>query len=149
MTLLFSFQVKADSFWMSKEETEDLRLLYFDPDETYLVPHVTRSFHNSLEFQRYIFDWTPSEKVTVMLQDFTDYGNASATSSPTNVLWVDVAPLNHSFETNPAVERMYMLMNHELVHIATFDVSNEQDRKWRRFFGGKPLPTSEHPETLF
>jgi len=149
LTLLFSFQVKADSFWMSKEETEDLRLLYFDPDETYLVPHVTRSFHNSLEFQRYIFDWTPSEKVTVMLQDFTDYGNASATSSPTNVLWVDVAPLNHSFETNPAVERMYMLMNHELVHIATFDVSNEQDRKWRRFFGGKPLPTSEHPETLF
>ena len=133
---------------MSEQETDDLRLLYFDPLTTYLVPHVTRSFHNSLQFQRYIFDWTPYEKPTVMLQDFGDYGNASAMSSPSNVLRVDVAPLKHTFETFPAVERMYMLMNHELVHLATFDVSNEQDRKWRHVFGGKPFPVNEHPETL-
>ncbi len=41
-----------------------------------------------------------------------------------------------------------MLMNHEMVHLATFDVSNEQDRRWRRFFGGKPYPVNEHPESL-
>lgn len=146
--LLFASQAKADSFWMDMQETDDLRLLYFDPFTTYLVPHVTRSFQNSLEFQRYIFDWHPHEKVTVMLQDFVDYGNAAALSSPTNTLWVDVAPLKHTFETFPAVERVYMLMNHELVHLATGDVSNETDRRWRRFFGGKPYPTEAHPESL-
>ena len=147
LTLLMVCRVEADSFWMNKQETDDLRLLYFNPS-SYLVPHVTLSYQNSLNFQKYIFDWTPSEKTTLMLQDFSDYGNAAATSSPTNVLWVEVSPLNHTFETFPAVERMYMLMNHELVHLATFDVSNEQDRKWRRFFHGKPLVVTEHPESL-
>jgi len=32
---------------LSSLETENLRLLYFDPTETYLVPHVTQSFENS------------------------------------------------------------------------------------------------------
>lgn len=147
--LVFATRAEAESFWMDMQETDDLRLLYFDPMTTYLVPHVTRSFQNSLQFQRYIFDWKPNEKVTVMLQDFVDYGNAAALSSPKNALWLDVAPLKHTFETFPAVERFYMLMNHELVHLATGDVSNEQDRKWRRFFGGKPYPTEMHPESLF
>jgi hypothetical protein len=147
LILLMVSRAEAKSFWMNKQETDDLRLLYFN-FSSYLVPHVTRSYQNSLNFQKYIFDWTPSEKTTLMLQDFSDYGNAAATSSPTNVLWVEVSPLNHTFETFPAVERMYMLMNHELVHLASFDVSNEQDRKWRRFFGGKPLVTNQHPESL-
>ncbi|MGD2128425.1 MAG: hypothetical protein PVJ33_14625 [Lysobacterales bacterium] len=133
---------------MSEQETDDLRLLYFDPQTTYLVPHVMRSYENSLQFQRRIFDWTPYEKTSIMLRDFSDYGNAATLSSPSNLMWVDVAPLNHTFETFPAVERIFMLMNHEMVHVATGDVSNEQDRKWRRFFGGKPYPLSKHPETL-
>ena len=147
LTLLMAFRAEADSFWMNMQETDDLRLLYFSPT-SYLVPHVTRSYQNSFEFQKYIFDWTPSEKTTLMLKDFSDYGNAAATSSPTNVLWVETSPLKHTFETFPAVERIYMLMNHELVHIATFDVANEQDRKWRRFFGGKPSAVRKHPESL-
>jgi hypothetical protein len=148
LVLLFTLRAEADSFWMNEQETDDLRLLYFHPLTTYLLPHVTRSYQNSLEFQRYIFDWTPYEKTTVMLQDFTDYGNGAAITSPTNVMWVNVAPLQHTFETFPAVERIYMLMNHELVHLATGDVSTEKDRKWRRFFGGKPFPENQHPESL-
>lgn len=148
LILITALRAEADSFWMSMLETDDLRLLYFDPSTTYLVPHVTRSYQNSLEFQKYIFDWTPSEKTTLMLQDFSDYGNAAATSSPTNTLWVEASPVMHTFETVPAVERIYMLMNHELVHLATWDVSNEQDRKWRRFFGGKPSAVRKHPESL-
>ncbi len=53
------------------QETEDLRLLYFDPATTYLVPHVTRSYQNSLNFQRRIFDWTLSEKTTLKIQDYS------------------------------------------------------------------------------
>ncbi len=148
LALLASFRAGADSFYLDMLETEDLRLLYFDPATTYLVPHVARSYQNSLNFQRGIFDWTPSEKTTLKIQDYSDFGNASATSTPTNVVRIEASPLPHTFETFPAVERMYMLMNHELVHLATFDVSNEQDRKWRRFFGGKPYPFTEHPESL-
>ena len=39
-------------------------------------------------------------------------------------------------------------MNHELVHVATTDIANAQDRAWRRFFGGKVPPQSQHPESL-
>jgi hypothetical protein len=145
---LISGGAGADEFEMDVLETDELRLLYFDPLTTYLTPHVIRSFHNSMEFQQDIFNWTPWERTTVMLQDFSDYGNAAALSSPRNLLWVDIAPLNHSFETFPAIERIYMLMNHELVHVATGDGWNEQDRKWRKIFRGKPSSTGKHPESI-
>ncbi len=43
-------------------ETDDLLLIYQDPFQTYLVPHISKSFHNSVEFQRYLFDWNPRRK---------------------------------------------------------------------------------------
>jgi hypothetical protein len=61
-------------FQMNKLETDDLRLLYFDPHQTWLTPHVGRSFHNSLDFQKQLFNWTPWDKTTLLLKDFTDYG---------------------------------------------------------------------------
>ncbi len=137
------------SFQMDQQLTEELRLLYFDPLTTHLVPHVTRSFYNSMEFQRRIFNWVPYDKPALMLQDFVDYGNAAALSAPHNLLWIDIAPINHTFETFPALERIYMLMNHELVHLATGDNANQRDLFWRKLFGGKPAATSKHPESIF
>lgn len=145
---LVSATVRADPFVMDVLETDDLRLLYFDPLQTYLVPHVGRSFHNSLEFQRYILDWTPWDKTTVMLRDFTDQGNAAAGVVPTNSVQLDIAPLSRVFETFSASERVYMTMNHELVHVGTMDGWNEQDAWWRRFFLGKPTPQQAHPESV-
>ena len=138
----------AGPFEMDVLETDELRLLYFDPFQTYLTPHVTRTYHNSLEFQKYIFDWTPYDKPTVILQDFSDYGHGAALVAPNNMLLVDIGPRNHTLETTPSSERFFMLMNHELVHISTLDAANEQDRKWRRFFGGKVRQTDEHPESI-
>lgn len=138
----------ADSVGLSVLETEELRLLYSDPFQTYLVPHVTRSYHNSLAFQKDIFDWTPYEKPTILLTDFSDYGNAGALVSPHNMVIIDIAPHSRTLETTPSSERFFQLMNHELVHIANLDVSNENDRKWRRFFRGKPRQIPEHPETI-
>ena len=132
---------------MSFLETPDLRLIWFD-DLAYLAPHAARTFANSLAWQRQRFGWKPSEKVTVLLMDFSDYGNASATVAPHNRLTFDVSPPSHAFETFPASERLYGLMNHELVHIAQGDLANDDDRRWRRFFGGKVQPTPDHPETL-
>lgn len=138
----------AQSFELDRLETEDMRLIYSDPLQTYLVPHVVRSFHNSMEFQKYIFDWTPWEKSSVLLTDFSDYGNARAGSVPFNFVQIDIAPLSRTFETFPASERIYMLMNHELVHLATGDVWSQQEAWWRKVFFGKPSPAQEHPESL-
>ncbi len=133
---------------MDVDETSEVRLLYFDPFQTHLAPHVIRNFHNSAEFQKRIFDWQPQEKATVILTDMSDYGNAGAGPSPYNGVSVSVAPLSRTLETMLSSEQIFMMMNHELVHIANSDVTNATDRRWRRFFGGKPRQTNRHPETV-
>jgi len=129
-------------------DTPDARLIYFDPTLTYLVPHSLRTFTNSLAWQRRVLGWQPWERTTVMLKDFADYGNASASPLPRNTLRFDIAPVSHAFETYSASERIYSLMNHELIHVATTDMWSEDERWWRRLFGGKVFPQSAHPETL-
>jgi hypothetical protein len=133
---------------MDKIETPELRLLYFDPTETYLTPHLERSFYNSLRFQERIFGWWPWERVTILLKDFSDYGNAAARSSPNDANIIDIAPLSRAFETFTSAERIYTYMNHELVHVATMDVWNKTDMAWRDFFQGKPMPLQDHPESI-
>jgi hypothetical protein len=128
-------------------ETPDVRLIYFD-QLRYLVPHAAQTFTNALAWQRRQFNWSPSEKTTLVLKDFADYGNARATPAPHNTLVFDVAPNSRAFETYPGSERMYSFMNHETTHIATNDVSNDEDKRWRRFFAGKVNPVPQNPETL-
>ena len=128
-------------------ETRDARLIYVDP-LAYLAPHALRTFENSFKWQQRVLGWVPYDRTTVLLKDFSDYGNASAGAAPRNSLAFDIAPLSLAFETYPASERMYSLMNHELVHVATMDMHTATERGWRRFFGGKILPQSPHPETL-
>jgi hypothetical protein len=133
---------------MSFIETKDLRLVYYD-GLGYLVPHAVRTYRNSLAWQRRTFSWVPSEPTTIVLNDVADYGNAAQNSAPRNRLIFDVAPESHAFETFPATERMYFLMNHEMVHVATGDVASAEDLRWRRFFLGKVNPQWQHPESLF
>lgn len=133
---------------LAKLETEDLRLIYIEGAQSYLVPHVARCFENSMRFQRKLFDFEPSEKVTVILTDFADYGNAGAGAVPRNGLLIEIAPMNFAYETYPSNERMNTLMNHELVHVANFDRPSGSDRFWRSVFGGKPAVTAKHPETI-
>ena len=134
---------------MSALETDDLRLVYLDPTQTYLAPWAARCFENSLRFHRKLFDYKPWEKPTVFLMDFADDGNAFATAIPKNFLGVQIAPQSFAYETYPSNERLNTLMNHELVHVAAQDKAAARDRAWRRFFGGKVIETSEHPETIF
>jgi len=145
---LLQTQTSAAPFEMDVSETDDLRLLYLDPFQTHLLPHIIRTYYNSLKSQRDRFDWEPYEKPTILLSDFTDYGNASASVSPYNLVLIDIAPMSRTLENTSSSERFFMYMNHELVHIATMDASNQQDRKWRRFFGGKVMRTDSHPETI-
>ena len=146
--LLVGIAGRGDAQGLGTLETNDHRLLYFDPTETYLVPHVARSFENAMDRHRYIFDYEPYEKITTLLTDFGDYGNASASAVPRNSLILDIAPLSTTFETLTGSERFYMLMNHELTHIVTTDKATKTDRRMRKLFGGKVTPVSEHPETI-
>jgi hypothetical protein len=132
---------------LSYVETKDLKLIYFD-SLGYLVPHAVRTFTNALAWQRRMYGWEPSEPTVVLLKDLADYGAAATVEVPRNRMFVDVAPMSHAFETDPASERMYSLMNHELVHLAQGDIANDEDRRWRSFFLGKVSPQSQNPESL-
>jgi hypothetical protein len=146
--LWFANATSAAPFEVDVVETDDVRLIYLDPFQTHLVPHVLRNVHNSLAFQKRVFGWQPYEKPTIVLTDLSDYGNAGAFATPYNSLHVFIAPTSRTLETNPSSERIFMFMNHETVHLANLDVANRQDLRWRRFFGGKPAQTDRHPESI-
>jgi len=110
---------------MSYVETRDLKLIYFDALD-YLAPHAIRTFTNSLAWQRQMFGWVPSEATVILLKDFADYGNAAAATAPHSRLVFDIAPQSHAFETYPASERLFSLMNHEMVHVVQGDIASEQ-----------------------
>jgi hypothetical protein len=133
---------------LSTIKTADLELLYFDPAQTYLTPYVARTFEHSIAFQEKLFGWKPWDRTTVLLKDFSDYGNAAARASPNNAILLDVAPIAQTFETFSPGERFFTLLNHEPVHVATMDVWNQTDARWRRLFHGKPMPIEQHPESI-
>jgi hypothetical protein len=140
--------VSSHAQGLSEIQTEDLRLLYRDGSQSYLVPHAGRCFENSLRFQRWLFNYDPSQKIVVLLNDYSDEGNASATGTPHDVLLIETAPINVAFETVTPNERLNFIMNHELVHIATVDQTARRDRFFRTLFDGKVIPVAEDPESI-
>ena len=151
LALVVSFLVavpKPAAAQLIEERTPDLRLIYLDGTESYLVPHATRTTLNSLAFHKKLFGFEPQEELTVLLLDMSDAGNAGATSVPTNMVRVQIAPLGFSFETMPANDRINTIMNHELVHVVTMDQASRLDRRFRRLFGGKVMPVREQPESI-
>jgi hypothetical protein len=138
----------ASGFHLSTLETKNLSLLYIDPIQTYLTPYLGRAFENALAFHEKEFHWKPWERTTILLKDFSDYGNAAALGSPSNMVLLDVAPLSLSMETFSPGERFFTLNNHELAHVAAIDVWNSHDALWRHLLGGKPVPLQKHPESI-
>jgi hypothetical protein len=138
----------ASGFHLSTLETKNLSLLYLDPPQTYLTPYLGRAFENSLAFHQKNLRWKPWERVTILLKDFSDYGNAAALGSPSDMVLLDIAPLSLSMEAFSPGERFFTLMNHELTHVGTIDVWNSHDAVWRHFLGGKPTPLQKHPESI-
>jgi hypothetical protein len=147
LLLLLPVAASADDnpLGMSYVETPDVRIVYFDALRD-LVPHAARTALNSIAWQRRTYDWRPSQKPTILLTDFSDYANAVA--APQSRLILDVAPLSHAFESYPATERMYTLMNHELNHVSQGDIGSSTEAAWRRRFLGEVAPISANPETL-
>ena len=133
---------------LAQLETPDIRIVYIESAHAFLVPHAARSFLNALAFQRALFEFTPSEKPTILLVDLTDTGGGAAGSVPRNNVRVQIAPLSHVFETMAPHERMTLLANHELVHVVTMDQATGRDLFFRRLFAGKVMPIDDQPESI-
>lgn len=129
-------------------QTEDLSLVYYDPAHAYVTPHLSRCFENSMRFHRKLFDYRPSEPVTVLLQDFDDFGFAGASALPFNYLTIGIEPFEYVYETSPTNERLNWVMSHELLHIVASDQASPRDHFFRKLFGGKVVATDEQPISL-
>jgi hypothetical protein len=145
LTLVFAAPAVAQ---LATVETDGMRLVYVPGGDAYLVPHAARTFLNSLDFQKKLFGFEPSEDISVLLLDLQDGGNASATAVPRNAVTVYIAPLSYAFETIAGNDRMNLIMNHELVHVAAMDQATAGDRAFRRLFQGKVVPVPEQPESI-
>ncbi len=130
-------------------ETKNLSLIYYSKGHEYIVPHLARSFENALQSHEKRFDYKSAEKITILLEDFGDFGNAGAISIPNNYIKVSLAPFSFVYEIRPANERMNWMMNHELVHIVASDKAAASDRFFRKLFAGKIIPTPEDPLSIY
>lgn len=129
-------------------DTEYLRAIYYAKEHEPLVPHLARSFENSLGFHRKLFGWTPSEPIVVLLQDFGDYGHGGTSTVPWNFISIGIEPFDYVYETMPANERLNWLMHHELVHVVATEKASAKERFWRRALAGKPAPTADNPLSM-
>jgi hypothetical protein len=133
---------------LKTREGENVRLIYFGED-SYVIPHLARSFHNSLRFHHRMFGYQPSEKINIILQDMDDYGYAGATTMPHNYVTLGIEPFEHVYETCPTNERFSWVMNHELVHLVASDMATGSDLFFRKLFQGKVTATDEDPLSIW
>ncbi len=132
----------------SEIETPSQRLISYGSATSYMVKYVGSCVENSLRYHERMFNYTPSEKVNVIMHDMNDYGNAGASTIPRDFVMLAIAPSNFVYETSPANERINTTMNHEFVHIATLDQAAGMDNFYRSVFFGKVAEESANPVTM-
>ncbi|HEY2805676.1 MAG TPA: hypothetical protein VGI92_07460, partial [Gemmatimonadales bacterium] len=145
---LWLFAPRAAVAQFQTLDTHDMRLVYTSSLQSYLVPQVARSFENSLQFHRRLFNWTPPGKINLLMHDLWHYGNAGASPLPENHITVGIEPYDHDYESAPAQERMISSLNHEMAHIVTVDKASSSDRLFRSIFFGKVTPNAEAPLSM-
>jgi hypothetical protein len=129
-------------------ETSDMRVIYYDPEHAYIMPHLARCFANSMAFYYDFVGYTPYEHVTILLQDFDDYGYAGTSTIPNNYLTLGIEPFEYVYETCPTNERFNWVMSHELWHVVASEQASHTDRVFRGIFQGKVLADSDDPESM-
>jgi hypothetical protein len=129
-------------------ETEHLRVVYYDEEQYYIIPHLARSYENSMGFYRGFFGYTPSEQVTVFFQDFDDYGYAGTSTIPNNYITLGIEPFEYVYETCPTNERINWVMMHELMHVVASENATGADEFFRAVMFGKVNAQPENPESI-
>ena len=77
-----------------------MRVVYYDPEHAYILPHLARCFENSMDFYYGFVGYTPYEQVTILLQDFDDYGYAGTSTIPNNYLTLGIEPFEYADKTH-------------------------------------------------
>lgn len=144
--LLSAAQTNASG--LKQIETEHMRLIYFGGAPEFLSPHVGRCFENAYRYHTKFWDYEPSEKVTVIMYDAGDYGNAGALATPTNRVLFMIAPLSTAYETSPVNERVNTIMNHELTHVVALDKAAGSEKFFRGLFAGKVVAKADNPLSI-
>lgn len=147
LCLLIGHTDKAKSQFKAVH-TEDLNLIYYNFGHEYLLNHTIRSYTNALRFHQEKFQYELTEPVTVIMSDFGDFAQGGASAVPSNVILMGIAPFHYAYETNPANERINVLMNHEMVHIIAQEKSSRSDRFFRSMFSGKVFPDRQDPVSM-
>jgi len=148
LSVLSLFPILLHSQDLKNLQTDDLNLVYYSSAHSYVVPHLVRSFENTMEYYRKFWDYYPKERITMFLQDFSDLGNGGATAVPINYISISIAPFLYVYEISPANERISWLMNHEIVHVIACDKASRTDRIFRSMFGGKVDAVKENPLSI-
>jgi hypothetical protein len=130
------------------QRSPNLHLLYLTKEHEFIISHVVRSFDNALSMHKRLFGFTPTEPVTVLVQQFGDVGNGAATAVPRNFINIGISPFQYTYETIPVVERMSWMMNHELTHIISMDKTTPASRFFRAVFRGKVEPIDDAPLSM-
>jgi len=128
--------------------TDDLNLEYYSNAHSYIVPYLARCYTTTMNYYRNFWDYEPSERVNIFIEDFGDWSNGGASAVPSNHVYVSIAPNIYVFDVAPASERMSNLMSHELVHVIAMDKATRRDRLWRTLFCGKVQETASHPISM-
>lgn len=149
LIILVCISFNISSGQLKKIQTNKFDVVSASPGLDFVLGHAIRCSHNALNFQKKIFDYEPKEKIFVLFEDFGDFGNGGATSLPTNLVTACISPMNYSFESSVAGERVFSIMNHELVHIAALDNSSSSDLSFQKFFLGKVSSSNDHPISMF
>ena len=149
ISLAVTIALAAPAQRLESRRTRDLDLVYYDKAHEYLSYHLMRSFENSLAFDRKLFDYTPSEPIMILMQDFGDYGHGGTSTVPWNYISIGIEPFDYVYDVMPTNERMNWLMHHELVHVVATDKAADSDLKFRRLFHGKVAPIKEEPLSMF
>ena len=129
-------------------ETDAVRVLSYEPSGQFLVSPATRSMLASLDRQRQIFGYAGSDKLNVLLRDFSDVAAASLKVAPLNRLFLDVAPRSDPYEYTATGDLRAALSSHGTAAVMLADQANPSAVAARRRFFGKVDVDSRHPESL-
>lgn len=145
--LCFIFSTNAVSAAWRSVETQNFTIIY-QSHLQHIVPRVTLSAEISLTALKRIFQYHPSEKITLILNDYRDSGGGRATALPHNKITLNVAPITQTdYESIHFDEQFMWIISHELVHIAMSDQSSDNEQLLRNFVG-KVAPIKDPPISL-
>ncbi|HEV2462577.1 MAG TPA: hypothetical protein VGT04_02135 [Acidobacteriaceae bacterium] len=130
------------------QETKHFRIIYYSPEHEYLVPLLIRSLENAEQFYSKKFGYEPKGKITILLQDFDDFGYGGAGTVPTDFIEMGIEPFNLVFESLPSSERLGLMSRHELMHIVMGDKAAPRDTFFRTIFVGKIMPNTDDPISI-